>query len=237
MLVRNAEFDRDDPLYEINKILEASYRPGQVLWRPQVDDGEPAPDAVVFFQEHSRLAAMFLPGIYAIEDTNWKAMDSSGGVAMPNPIAQAWRAGEVIRETIKEHKRKGAYVIPVLVFINMGENADILEALGKRQVKILWGSHDLVDRLVALPEEHQLQPHLNADLIEQEIAALSQPPPASGSEVAPASPAPMPDGPSDLSGLDLANRPVIMHHVDTVHINIVVQGNGGGESPPFNISD
>ena len=66
---------------------------------------------------------------------------------------------------------------------------------------------------------------------------VSPPPPDSGSEGVPASPAPRPEGPSDLSGLDLGNRPVIMKHVDTVHINIVVQGNGGGEGPPFNISD
>ena len=39
MLVKNANFDRDHPLHEINRLFEASDRAGQVLWKPRVDNG------------------------------------------------------------------------------------------------------------------------------------------------------------------------------------------------------
>ena len=85
----------------------------------------------------------FVPSICDIEGRNWKAMDSSGGVDLKNPIDQAWRAGEAVRKTIKKcigiaayvipvvvktiKKCIGiaAYVIPVVVFLNMAENAAI----------------------------------------------------------------------------------------------------------------
>ena len=134
MLIKNAVFDRHDPLYKISKLFEASDRAGLVLWHPEVDTGEPAPDAVVFFQEHCRLAVTFVPSICAIEGKNWKAMDSSGGVDLKSPIDQAWRAGEAVRKTIKKCIGIGAYVIPVVVFLNMAENDDIKASLGRSQV-------------------------------------------------------------------------------------------------------
>ena len=42
MLVKNADFDRDEFIYEINALFEASDRAGQVLWRPVVDAEKPA---------------------------------------------------------------------------------------------------------------------------------------------------------------------------------------------------
>ena len=128
MLTKNAVFDSDDPMYQINKLFEASDRAGQVLWRPEVDTGQSAPDAAVLFQEHCRLAVIFVTAICAIDGKNWTAMDSAGGVPMKNPIDQAWRAGEAVRNTIKNSLGTGAYVVPVVVFVNMPPNDDIVES-------------------------------------------------------------------------------------------------------------
>ena len=218
MLVKNANFDRDDPLHEINRLFEASDRAGQVLWQPRVDNGDSVPHAVIFFQEHCRLAVTFVTPICAVDGRNWKEMDSAGGVAMTNPIDQAWRAAEAVRKTIKNALGIGAYVIPVVVFLNMAENADIKASLGRSQVKQVWEIQDLVERFAALPEEHQLQPQLNADFIEEETLALGWTP----EEASPAAKAAAAKTPTDLSDLDLdlANRPVFFQHADTVHITI-----------------
>ena len=239
MLVTNAVPGGEDEFRaEINALFEASDRDGQVLWDPQLDPGEPSPGAVVFIEDTCRLAVKFVQSICSIEDGRWKAKDSAGGVPIETPLETAWRAAAAVRDAIKQRTGIGAYIIPVVVFVNMTESADILAARGRRKVRILWGTKDLLERLASLPEEHELQPQLNSDLVADEVAALSQPPPDSGSTVAPASPAPQPAVESDISGLDLGSRPVIMQHVDTIHINIVVQGNGGGgESPPFNLAD
>ena len=222
MLIKNAVFDRHDPLYEISKLFEASDRAGLVLWHPEVDTGEPAPDAVVFFQKHCRLAVTFVPSICAIEGKNWKAMDSSGGVDLKNPIDQAWRAGEAVRKTIKKCIGIGTYVIPVVVFLNMAENADIKASLGRSQVKLVWQIEELVERCAALPEEHQLQPQLNTDFIEEETLALGWPP----DEASPTAPDAAAERPADLSDLALANRPVVFQHVDHVTINLILPGDG-----------
>ena len=215
MLTKNAVFDSDDPMYQINKLFEASDRAGQVLWRPEVDTGQSAPDAVVFFQEHCRLAVIFVTAICAIDGKNWTSMDSAGGVPMKNPFDQAWRAGEAVRKTIKNALGIGAYVIPVVVFLNMAENADIKASLGRSQVKLVWEIQDLVERFAALPEEHQVQPQLNADFIDEETLALGWAPEASPTAKGAAA-----KTPTDLSDLDLANRPVFFQHADTVHITI-----------------
>ena len=105
MLVKNANFDGDHPLHEINRLFEASDRAGQVLWQPRVDNGATAPQAMIFFQEHCRLAVTFVTPICAVDGRNWKEMDSAGGVAMKNPIKQAWHAAEAVRKTIKNSAR------------------------------------------------------------------------------------------------------------------------------------
>ena len=227
MLVKNANFDREDPLHEINRLFEASDRAGQVLWQPRVDNGDAVPQAMIFFQEHCRLAVNFVKSICAVDGRNWKKMDSAGGVAMTNPINQAWRAAEAVRKTIKNTLGTGAYVIPVVVFVNMAENADITAALGRSQVKLVWEIQDLVERCAALPEEHQVQPQLNTDLIEDETLALGWVPEASPTAKAAAA-----KTPTDLSDLDLNNRPVFFQHADTVHITINLPPGYGTSQPP-----
>ena len=149
-------------------------------------------------------------------------MDSSGGVDLKNPIDQAWRAGEAVRKTIKKCIGIGTYVIPVVVFLNMAENADIKASLGRSQVKLVWQIEELVERCAALPEEHQLQPQLNTDFIEEETLALGWPP----DEASSAAPDAAAERPADLSDLALANRPVVFQHVDHVTINLILPGDG-----------
>ena len=225
MLVKNANFDGDNPLHEINRLFEASDRAGQVLWKPRVDNGATAPQAMIFFQEHCRLAVTFVTPICAVDGQNWKEMDSAGGVPMKNPIKQAWHAGEAVRKTIKNSLGTGAYVIPVVVFVNMAENADITAALGGSQVKLVWEIQDLVERSAALPEEKQLQPQLTADQIAQEMRAL-------GGTASPSAKAAAAKTPTDLSDLDLNNRPVFFQHADTVHITINLPPGYGSSQVP-----
>ena len=222
MLVKNANFDRDDPLHEINKLFAESDRAGQVLWHPRVDNGNAVPQAMIFFQEHCRLAVIFVTSICAIDGKNWTSMDSAGGVPMKNPIDQAWRAAEAVRNTIKKALGIGAYVIPVAVFVNMPENDDIKASLGRSPVKLVWQIEDLVERCAALPEEHQLQPQLNADYIEEEMLALDGAP-----EASPTAKGASAKTPTDLSDLDLANRFVFFQHADTVNINIILPPGDG----------
>ena len=225
MLVKNANFDGDNPLHEINRLFEASDRAGQVLWKPRVDNGATVPQAMIFFQEHCRLAVTFVTPICAVDGQNWKEMDSAGGVPMKNPIKQAWHAGEAVRKTIKNSLGTGAYVIPVVVFVNMAENAHITAALGRSQVKLVWEIQDLVERFAALPEENQLQPQLTADQIAQEMRAL-------GGTASPSAKAAAAKTPTDLSDLDLNNRPVFFQHADTVHITINLPPGYGSSQVP-----
>ena len=219
MLVKNANFDTDDAMYEINRLFAESDRAGSVLWQPRVDNGNAVPDAVIFVQEHCRLAVIFVTSNCAVDGRNWKAMDSTGGVAMRNPIDQAWHAAEAVRKTIKNALGIGAYVIPVVVFVNMREDADITASLGRSQVKLVWETQDLVERLAGLPEERQLQPQLNAEYIEEEMGTLDGAPAASSAKGAAAK------TPTDLS--DLVNRSVFFQHADTVNINIILPPGDG----------
>ena len=82
-----------------------------------------------------------------------------------------------------------------------------------------------MEQLAALPEENQLQPQLTAEQIAQEVRAL-------GGAASPTAHAAAAETPSDLSELNLSNRPVFFQHADTVHITIMLPpGYGSSQAP------
>ena len=215
MLVKNFDTDCEGILANINEIFEADGQPGQVLWRPTLDKGDDVPDAVVFIEETSRFSLVIVTPMCRVDGKNWSVIDSGGSTRMENPLERAWRASQGVRRAISERVDFNAYVIPVVVFANMKPSDDIMAALGKSQVKVLWGIDGLVNRLLCLPTKKQLQPTLNAKFIENEVEALMQGPETAASQQG----SPSTDE-SDPGDLDLSGRGVYMHHVDQVVINI-----------------
>ena len=215
MLVKNFDTDCEGILANINQIFEADGQPGQVLWRPALDKGDVVPDAVVFIEETCRFALVIVTPMCRVDGKNWSVIDSGGSTRMENPFERAWRASQGVRRAISERVDFNAYVIPVVVFANMKPSEDIIAALGKSQVKPLWGIDGLVHRLLCLPTKKQIQPTLNAKFIENEVEALMRGPETAASQQG----SPATDEP-DLGDLDLSGRGVYMRHVDQVVINI-----------------
>ena len=185
--------------------LERSDRSGQALWGPQVSDGEPAPDCVVFLKKIGRFAVMFPSGRYSAEDDDWYRHDE-GGVMTPvsDLIEEAWKAGKGVRTALKEALNIGAYVISVVVFTDMEPDAGIMEAAQGRGVRVFFGQDDLVQRLVNLPDEEQLQPQLSSRYIQKEVEALSR------------SAAPKALTPE----LELGDGRLVIQHVDVVNVYV-----------------
>ena len=202
-------------MVRVNRLFEQSDLKGQLLWNPQIDGNDPAPDLVIFIEELGRVAVTFVSSLHSVEGTKWYVHDSQGRIPTQNPLEKAWRAATAVREILRERVGIGAYTIPLVVFTIMCENTEIIAANAGRKVRIMWGLDDLAAAQPDLPEENEIQPQLSADFIEIEVAALCQQPPEPD-----ALPASSPAGNPEDDGMDLSGRTVIMHHVDQVVINI-----------------
>ena len=221
-VVRN---DNNNPLNpaEMNACqqFEASTQAGQVLFRPQVAAGQPAPNCVALFDEVGRFGVTILEGRCTVEDGQWFRRHADGARSpMNNPLEKAWQAATSVRTELKRELDLNTYVIAVAWFPDMDEDEEILDEADGRSVRLFFGRADLAQRLVNLPKGDELQTHLSRRYIKQEVEVLSR---------APAVEAPAPaEEPQPVNGRAGA---LTFQRVDTVNIYVTVVNGGVGDDP------
>lgn len=200
--------------------FEASAQAGQVLFHPQVADGQPAPDCVALFEGVGRLSITFLEDRYTVEGGQWFRHQADGARSpMDNPLEKVWQAAQAIRAELKRELAINTYVIAVAWFPDMDEDEDILDQATGRKVRLLFGQDDPAQRLASFPEDDELQTHLSRQYIKREVEVLSR---------APAVETPPPAGePQSVNGRTGA---LTFQQVDTVNLYVTVV-NGMGDDP------
>ena len=197
--------------------FEASERQGMALFRPWVAAYGPAPDCAVCVEEEGRFAVNFLTGQYSVDNGKWYRYDPDGKpVSVSNPLEQLWQAAMAVKNAATHDFDFGCFIVPVVVFVDMKRDETIMAAKQLRAVKILWGTDDLVERIIAQLPEDKRQTGLNARFIEKDVRALSRVPSPSD-ETAPAS--------EDLS-VDLGAGQLTMNGVETaiIHVHVYLTG-------------
>ena len=198
--------------------FEQSHREGQAVFRPVVAVGQPAPNCVVFLEETGRFALTILKGRYAVQGDDWVRLEANGiQVPVGNPLEAAWQAGKSVRTYLNRKLELNTYVMAVVWFPDMEEDQDIVDEVDGRSVGLFFEEVDLIQRLVGLPREGQLQPHLSSRYIQKEVAALSR--------AAEPEPAGEPEPVNGQAGAMNIGRVEIMN----VYITIV---NGGEDDAP-----
>ena len=201
--------------------FEASAQAGQVLFQPQVANGQPAPNCVALFDEVGRFGVTILEGRYSVEAGQWFRHQADGASsAMDNPLERAWQAAKSVRTELKRELDLNTYVIAVAWFPDMDEDDDILDEAGGRSVRLFFGQIDLAQKLVDLPKEDELQTHLSRRYIKREVEVLSRPP--AGETQPPAEEAQSVNGPAGA---------LTFQQVDTVNIYVTVVNGGVGDDP------
>ena len=95
------------------------------------------------------------------------------------------------------------YIIPVLALPDTAEDEDILDLAARRNVELLFGAPDWVDRLVDLAGHHSIRRRPTEESIEEEVLAIMP-------ELAPAPTTPPPQ--------------VVIHNVENLHIHVGPEG-------------
>ena len=201
--------------------FEASTQTGQVLFRPQVAAGRPAPNCVALLDGVGRFGVTILEGQCTVEDGQWFRRHADGArPRMDNPLERAWQAATSVRTELKRELDLSTYVIAVAWFPDMDEDEDILDEASGRSVRLFFGQADFAQRLVNLPKDYELQTQLSRRFIKREVEVLSRAP-------AVETPAPA-EEPQPVNGRAGA---LTFQRVDTVNIYVTVVNGGVGDDP------
>ena len=231
----NPEFPkhrRNDPKRRSEAIvydqLAQSNHPGQTIYELKVAPEIPEEDFFAWFQDRGRFGIQVKGGMYSVEGTAWNLRTIHGVEKVDCPVTQTWDAATAVRDTIYQVLGFKVFIIPVLLFTDTPPDPAIEQWGWRRGVKILFGSDDLVDRLLALAEQTGVKYPPTADHIMNEVDAVT------GGLVAPTrDEGEGPAGvlvdrqkgtPAQDNGLETAQnllpRQVVIHHVDTVNIHV-----------------
>ena len=201
--------------------FEASAQAGQVLFHPQVADGQPAPDCIALFERVGRFGITILEDRYTVEGGQWFRHRADGARSpIDNPLEMVWEAAKSIRAELNRALGISTYIIPVAWFPDMDEDDDILDEADGRSVRLLFGQADPVQQLASFPRDEELQTHLSRRFIKRELEVLSP---------APAAETPPPDG--EAQSVDGRAGALTFQQVDTVNIYVTVVNGGAGDDP------
>ena len=202
--------------------FEASDRAGHVVFHPQVAPGKPAPDAAAFLKDFTRLAITYVPDRYRVQGDQWFRLEDDGEETPidDNPLELAWHAAMAVKSRIEQGRDRGAWVVPVAVFVNMEPDDGIREAEAQSGSRVLFGRCDHVEALVSVLGKRDLQYPLTGRDIAEGVTALSRQSEATDPEPPTAS--------VDLG--DVGRQlgiPKVDIRIDTVNVYITVASPGG----------
>ena len=199
--------------------LARSGHAGQALYELKALPEAPELDFCIWFQDRARFGGQVKGGPYSVNGSVWTLRTVNGTEHVPCPLTQTWDAAIAVRDAVYRALGFKVFIIPVLLLPDTPQDPLIEEWAGQRRVKVLFGTHDLVDRLLALADRTEIKHPPTADHIRNEVAAVTN------GLVAPAR-----DGGCQEAAQDLIARQVVIQHVDTVNI-YVSSGHADGRDP------
>ena len=95
--------------------FEASDRAGHVVLHPQVAPGKPAPDAVAFLKDFTRLVITYVPDRYRVQGDQWFRLEDDGEETPidDTPLEVGWHAAMAVKSRIEQGRDRGAWVVRV----------------------------------------------------------------------------------------------------------------------------
>ena len=192
--------------------LARSELPGHVLYELKASPNAPEVDFAPWIEGVGRFGVQNKGGDYTVENTMWYLHTAAGAELVPCPLTQTWDGAIGIRDALYRALNFKIFVIPVLLLTDMEPDPTIEEWAAGRRVQVLWGSHDLVNRLVAVAHEVGVKYPPTAEHIRREVEAVT------GGLVLPDAPAAPPAEPTEPAEPEA--RQLIIQHVDTVNVYV-----------------
>ena len=216
-------------------LLAQSDIPGQALYEQKATPEAPELDFAIWVQDRARIGLQVKGGRYSVNGTAWSLQTIHGVEQVDCPLPQAWDAAIAVRDAIHRELGFKVFIIPVMVFTDTPRDPVIEDLAWRHKVKVLFGTEDLVGRLLALADQTEINYPPTADHIMNEVDAVTGGPfaPAADEVEDPAGVlvdrqqvTPGRDG-SLEAARDLIPRQVVIHHVDTVNL-YVTSAHGDG---------
>ena len=187
----------------VYQALETSEIPGWTLYEVKVTREAPQIDFLVWVEGIGVFAVQLKGGVYVIRDGELCLLTGQGLFPKEGLLAKVWDSSRAVPEFIQDKLHRGLYIIPVLGLPDMERDEDILDMAARRQVEVVFGKDNWVQRLVDLARCHPIRHRPTEESIEREVMAIMP-------ELAPAaSPAP---------------PQVVIHRVDQLHIHVGPEG-------------
>ena len=193
--------------------LEGSDAPGTAIYEAKGNRTCPEVDFAVLIEGAGRYAVQVKGGVHRVQGTHWYLSTPQGEERKKSPLPQLWDATLKLHDFLKARVADGRnpFMVPVLLLPDMEPDADIEAWADHTNVHVVFGTDDLVERLVDLAPHAQVLYPPTAEEIAEEVAL-----------VMPGQPEPPP--PPDPQGGQAGQ--VAVHHADLV----IIYTTGGGDA-------
>ena len=167
---------RRDPLrlaeLQVYNECMQSARAGRVLYEVQTSLTTPELDFAVWLEDVAIFGIQVNGPPHAIHRGEWQRITNDGLVDIPCPLKLTWDTALQIRETVKRRLSRKVFVLAVLVLPDVEPDPDIEARAADDRVDVLFGSHNLVERLVELVQHHEIFNPPGAWLVDKMADAL-----------------------------------------------------------------
>ena len=207
---------RRDPLrlaeFQVYTEFMNSDREGRVLYEVKTSKNVPELDFAVILEGVAVYGVQVKGGPHVIRRGQFQRITDDGPVAIACPLKVTWDAALQIREAVKRRLNRKVFVVAVLVFPDMEPDPDIELRAKNDRVHVLFGTDNLVERLVDLVANEEIYHPPSAWMVD-EIAEVLMP-----FLVAAGQPAEEPEGQkADVREINVDGRPFEVNHADVVN--------------------
>lgn len=195
-----------------------SDRQGRALYEVKTSRHAPELDFTVGIQDVAICGLQVKGGQHTFRGGQFQRITDDGPVNIPCPLKVTWDAAMQIREVVKDRLGRNVFVVAVLVFPDMAPDPAIELRAEHDRVKVLFGAHNLVERLVDLVDDRDIYSPPTARQLD-EIAETLMPFLADGGQAAGEPQGQEPEGQkADVHEINLNGLPLEVRHADVVNV-------------------
>ena len=155
------------------------------------------------------LALQVLPGSYSVEGKAWRLHTDHGKVPVDNPLYPTLKAALKVKNLIWDKIKRRIFVRGVVVLPDMSPDSDLPAQVDDDLVWVVCGTENLFERLMDLARHDRDLTRSPADVMREDMAALTRAP-------GPAQPGPNPAAPGQTAMEVAAGRVII--YAQTVNV-------------------
>ena len=154
--------------------LEASDAPGTTIYEAKASRQCPEVDYAIWADGVARYAAQLKGGIHRVQGCTWYRSTPRGEVRVPSPLAKIWDSTMKLHDYVQARVEDGRnpFFIPVLLLPDMEPDPAIEAWAEHTHVHVVFGTDDLVERLIDLAPHTRLLYPPTAEEIAEEVALV-----------------------------------------------------------------